>query len=459
MEQRHPYDAIDRQATREELLALWLAEEGFLLEEQDRIAPRESQENPPLSFAQQRLWFLNQLMPGNPFYNVPGAIQIRGELVISLLERSINEIVRRHEVLRTAFPEHNGQPHQVIVPHLKLTLPVIDLGGLSQEERETIAQALIRQEARQPFHLATGPLIRITLVQRGRVDFLLLLDMHHIICDGWSMGVFFHELAALYQALRKGEGSPLADLSIQYADYALWQRDWIEREVQETQLPYWLQQLQGVPALLELPADFPRPTQQSFRGALHPFVLPAHLSGKCKELAHQPGTTLFMVLLAVFAVLLSRYTRQADLVVGSPIANRTRPEIEKLVGFFVNTLALRIQLAGNPTFWDLLEHVKEGSLEAYAHQDLPFERLVEELQPERSLSHTPLVQILFAVQNIQMEPEHISGLTLEMVTFDEGIAPFDLSIFFKERGEEIAVDLVYSTDLFTATTIKRMEGH
>lgn len=459
MEKQKPLD-VSALADKQALLALLLEEEGLLKPEKQAIAPRKTAENPPLSFAQQRLWFLDQLVPDSSVYHVPELIRLKGPVDVALLEHSLNEIVRRHEALRTTFPESGGKPLQVILPSLVLSLTIADLRKLAKgEEREALVQQLARAEARQPFDLRVGPLIRATLLRITEQEHVLLLDMHHIICDGWSLGVLFAEMTTLYDAYRKGLPSPLPPLPIQYADYALWQREWLKNQVEEEQLRYWRQQLKYAPPVLELPADTPRPMQQTFQGATERFTLPSSLVRKIKQLAQQTETTLFMLLLATFDVLLYRYTGQAHLVVGTPIANRRRPEIEKLIGFFVNTLPMHANLTGNPTFQELLEQVKEVALGAYAHQDLPFERLVEELQPERSLSHTPLVQILLAVQNARMEPKQIPGLILQMETFDEGVAPFDLSIFFTEQGEAFRVDLVYSTDLFKRTFIKRMAQH
>ncbi|MBA2283897.1 MAG: amino acid adenylation domain-containing protein, partial [Ktedonobacteraceae bacterium] len=458
MEKRDTRDQ-SMSAKKKELLALLLEEEGFHTHQKQTIVPRKMSGSPPLSFAQQRLWFLNQLAPGNSFYNVPGLIRLKGCLDAALLERSLNEIVRRHDALRTSFPERDGKPHQLIISSLNVPLPVVDLQGLAESEREAIARQLARAEARQPFDLCNGPLIRVTLLRLAEREHVLLLDMHHIICDGWSMGVFFTELAALYEAYRMEQPSPLPPLPVQYTDYALWQREWLEDQVQYQQMRYWRQQLEHAPTLLELPADFSRPALQSFQGAAEMFTLSPELTKKIHLLGQQTGTTVFMVLLATFDVLLYRYTGQTDLIVGTPIANRRRPEIEGLIGFFVNTLAMRVNLDGNPTFLALLERVKEVALGAYAHQDLPFERLVEELQPERHLSHTPLVQVLFAVQNARMEPQQIPGLTLHIEAFDEGTAPFDLSLFFTERGAAFEVALVYSTDLFAPSSMQRLVQH
>ncbi|RMF36691.1 MAG: non-ribosomal peptide synthetase, partial [Chloroflexi bacterium] len=380
------------------LLELLLKEEGVDLS-RSLILPRKREGNAlPLSFAQQRLWFLDQLAPNTPLYNIPDAIRLRGPLDVAVLERSLNEIVRRHESLRTTFRATDGKPVQVIAPTLKLPLPLVDLSGLPKAAREAEVQRLATEEAQRPFDLSRGPLLRVTLLRLGDEEHVALLTMHHIISDGWSMRVLVQELAALYDAFSHGRPSPLPDLPIQYADFALWQREWLQGEVLEEQLAYWKQQLSGSPPVLELPTDRPRPPVQSFRGAHRPFMLPRPLSQAIKALCRREGVTPFMLLLAAFQTLLHRYTGQDDISVGTPIANRNRAEIEGLIGYFANTLVLRTDLSGDPPFRELLKRVREVALGAYAHQDLPFEMLVDALQPERDLSHTPLFQVMFVLQ-------------------------------------------------------------
>jgi hypothetical protein len=327
----------------------------------------------PASFAQQRLWFLEQLAPGLPVYNIPGAVRIRGVLDPAVLERSLNEIVRRHEVLRTTFTEMEGEPVQVIRPVLELTLPVEDLSGLPVAEREAEAQRRVAAEAARPFDITEGPLIRAKLLRLSSDEHVLVVTMHHVVSDGWSMGVFVRELAMLWEAYAHGRPSPLADLPIQYADFAVWQREHLQGEELDAQMGYWKERLAGAPALLELPTDRPRPTVQTFVGAKIVRTLPADLAERLKSLAREEDASLFMMLLAAFYVLLYRTTGQDDLVVGAPIANRNRPELEGLIGFFVNTLVLRTELSGNPTFREILRRVRETTLGAYAHEDLPFE--------------------------------------------------------------------------------------
>ncbi|MBW4632889.1 MAG: amino acid adenylation domain-containing protein [Iphinoe sp. HA4291-MV1] len=414
----------------------------------------------PLSFAQTRLWFLDQLEGKTATYNIPDPLRLIGSLNVAALEMAIQEIVRRHEILRTTFKMVNGSPVQVIAPSLTVALPMIDLQHLPQEEQSTKVGQLASEEAQRPFDLSNGPLLRVTLLRLEEQSHVLLLVMHHIVSDGWSMGVLIHELSALYEAFCAGEPSPLPELPIQYADFAAWQREWLSGEVLQTQLDYWKQQLAGAPPLLELPTDRPRPAVQTFQGGIEEFQLSWELTLKLKTLSQQSGVTLFMTLLAAFTTLLSRYSGQEDIVVGSAIANRNHSEIESLIGFFVNTLVLRTQLQGNPTFSELLERVREMTLGAYAHQDLPFEKLVEELQPERSLSYSPLFQVMFILQNTPGEELELPGLTITpFVGQEEVTATHDLLLSMEETEAGLSGELVYNSDLFDATTIARMIAH
>ena len=402
----------------------------------------------PLSFAQQRLWFLDQLEPGNPAYNIPAAMRLRGALNVAALEQGLNEVVQRHEVLRTTFSLVEGQPVQVIAPTLTLTLPVVDLRNLPGTQREAEALWLATEEARRPFDLARGPLLRATLLRLDEEDHVLLLTMHHIVSDGWSMGIVFRELSALYEAFSKGKPSPLPELPIQYADFAVWQQQWLQGEVLEAQLSYWKKQLAGYSPSLDLPTDCPRPVIQTHRGVRQSLVLSKTLSASLKALSRQEGTTLFMTLLAAFQALLYRYTGQDDIIVGSPIANRNRSEIEGLIGFFLNTLVLRTDLSGTPSFRELLARVREVTLRAYGHQDLPFEKLLEELQPERDLSRTPLFQVFLNMLNFEGHELKLRGLTVERLRPSEPDSNFDLTLYASEEDEEIHLELVYNTDLF-----------
>lgn len=413
----------------------------------------------PLSFAQQRLWFLGQLEPGSCVYNFPAAVRLKGPLNVVALEQSLNEIVKRHEALRTTFSIVDGRPVQVIAPLLTLTLPIVDLRELPETEREIEVQRLARSEARRPFDLAEGPLVRATVLRLGENEHVGLLIMHHIVSDGWSTGILIREMALLYQAFCSGRPTPLPELPVQYADFAHWQRQWLEGKVLETQLGYWKQQLLGAPPLLKLPTDRPRPAIQTFRGASQSLLLPKAVGEGLKALGRQEGVTLFMTLLAAFQTLLHKYTNQDDILVGTPIANRNRLEIEGLIGFFVNTLVLRTDLSDNPGFRTLLRRVREVCLGAYAHQDLPFERLVEELHLARDLSRNPLFQVMFVLQNAPVQAVELPGLSLRPVEVDTGTTHFDLTLHIADTEQGLAATLAYNTDLFEAVTITRMLGH
>ena len=413
----------------------------------------------PLSFAQQRLWFLHELEPTSSFYNVPVAVRLRGCLQIDAMQRTLNEIVRRHESLRTSFPTIDAQPVQSIAPALVLELPLIDFSTLREDKREHEAQRRATEEARMPFNLATGPLIRASLVRLGTEDHVLLVTMHHIVSDGWSMGVLIKEVGALYRAFIEDEPlrpSLLGELPVQYADFAVWQRSWLAGEVFETHLRYWKRQLGGELPVLNLPTDKPRPQVQSFRGSSQSLQLPVPVAEALKALSKREGVTLFMLLLAAFKALLSRYTEQSDIVIGSPIANRNRMELEGLIGFFVNTLALRTNLSGNPTFRELVSRVRAVALEAYAHQDMPFEQLVEQMQPERTMSRNPLFQVMFQMENTPKDDLPLPGLVLSPVEVERVTTQFDLSFDVMENDEGLVVVAEYSTDLFNKATISSM---
>ncbi len=425
------------------------------------IQPMPQEGEQPLSFAQQRLWFLDQLEGENVTYNMPAALRLEGPLHRTAFEQSLREIVQRHETLRTTFSMVNGEPvpviHQLSV--ISYQLSVISYQALPAEEQATQVQKFINKEAQLSFELSKGPLFRTTLLELGSQSHVLFLNMHHIISDEWSIGVFIRELSTLYEAFSQGQSSPLPPLPIQYTDFAHWQRQWLTGEVLDKQINYWKKQLAGAPALLELPTDFPRPAVQRFRGQSESFQLDVELSGSLKRLSQQTETTSFMVFLSAFAVLLSRYSGQLDLVIGYPMANRTRREIESLIGFFVNTLVLRFNLEGNPRFDELLGRVKSVALEAQAHQDLPFEQLVEELKPERNLSYMPLFQVALALQNAQRGSLELSGLTLTPIVPENTIAKFDLTLFIDDSGDEFSGEVEYNTDLFSNATIRRMISH
>ncbi|HET7460272.1 MAG TPA: amino acid adenylation domain-containing protein, partial [Longimicrobium sp.] len=444
---------------RRALLQKILRQQAAPAHEPDAILPREGGGPAPLSFAQERLWFIDRLEPGSAVYNIPVAWRLGGALDERALERSLGEIVRRHEALRTVFTEADGSPVQVVAPFGGFALPVEELSGLGEAEREAAVRRRAGEEARRAFDLSAGPLFRAALLRLGSEEHVLLLTMHHIVGDGWSTGVLFRELSALYAAYREGRESPLAELAVQYADYAVWQREQLAGEALDRQLAYWKERLAGAPELLELPTDHPRPPVQTYRGASVPVELSVELLERLQSLALSEGATLYMVLLGAFQVLLSKYSGSDDIVVGSPIAGRTRREVEELIGFFVNTLVLRTDLGGDPSFRETLRRVREATLGAYAHQEVPFEKLVAELQPERSLSHAPLFQVMFTLQNAEGRGDALAGLEVRGIGAAMEIAKFDLSLTLSTTAQGLRGALSYGTDLFERGTAERMLGH
>jgi hypothetical protein len=410
----------------------------------------------PLSFAQQRLWFLDQIDPGNPAYNMVVALRLEGVLDTGTLERSVNELIRRHETFRTTFIESGEQPVQVVSPALYLNVTVTDVRHLPAGEREAEARRLTSGEAEQPFDLKRAPLLRCALVRLAEQEHVLVLTMHHIISDGWSIGIIIRELMAFYEGLTRNMPSGLPPLSIQYADFAQWQRQWLQGAVLEKQLAFWTEQLKGVPTRLELPTDYPRPEEQSFRGAVAEFLLPKEESEALKKLSRTEDATLFMTLLAAFKVLLHHLSGAEDIVVGSDVANRNQVQTEALIGFFVNQLVLRTKLDGDPTFREVVRRVRAASLRAFDHQDLPFQRIVDALHLERALSRNPLFQVMFAFQNIPTPSLKSSELTVSGFEYDIDSTAFDISLLVAEDEPGLHILMRYSTDLFTATTIKRM---
>jgi amino acid adenylation domain-containing protein len=449
---------------RRELLTRLLQKQGVTTSRLP-IAPRKGAAAPmPLSFAQQRLWFLDQLEPGSSFYNIFDTLSFDEPINERALQQSLNEIVRRHEVLRTTFRIVDGQPVQIIAPDLTLPLQVVDLGHLSPLEREAEASKISSEVAQRPFDLSSGPLVRAKLLRLGAEESVLLLTMHHITSDGWSLDILSRELRTLYAAFSEGKPSPLPRLPIQYADFAVWQREWLQGEVLESQLDYWKKQLAGAPSALELPTDRQRPLVPTYRGAIQSRALSEDVAASLKALSQREGVTLFMTLLAAFNVLLHRYTHQTDIVLGTPIAGRNRAETESLIGFFVNTLVMRTDLSGDIGFRELIGRVKEVALGAYAHQDLPFEKLVEAISPERDTSRNPLFQVSFQLSNVSNQIEDASVETEELadeaqLEVEKVAAKFDLgvNIWEGERGLRAQVD--YSTDLFDDATIARMLKH
>ncbi|HEX6291542.1 MAG TPA: amino acid adenylation domain-containing protein, partial [Herpetosiphonaceae bacterium] len=421
------------------------------------IVPVAHDQPLPLSFAQERLWILDQLEPGSTTYNIPASFRLTGSLDMPALEQSLSEIVRRHAALRTRFTATDGVAAQVIDPATKTGLILRDLSALPPDRRPAEAQRWMLEEHRQPIDLAHGPLLRCTLIRLSDEDHMLLVTMHHIVSDGWSISVFVRELSALYTALTTDQPSPLPELPVQYADYALWQRQWLQGEVLEQQLGYWRQRLDGAQPVLELPTDWPRPPVRTFEGGQQIAELPAELSDALRALSRAVGATLFMTLLAAFKLLLARLAGQSDILVGTPIAGRTRRETESLVGFFLNTLVLRTDLAGDPSFRALLARVRETTLDAYAHQDLPFEQLLDDLHTERNVSHTPLFQVFFNMLNLPPMRLDLPGLTAEPLTAPEVGAKFDLTLYAQDQpGAPIALSLVYNAQLFRPARIQEL---
>ncbi len=422
------------------------------------IVPIDRTESLPLSFAQARLWFFSQLESESAAYNMPEPLRLIGELNVGAMERAIAEIIRRHEGLRTSFELVDDAPVQKITT-VKFTLsPPIDLQSLSESAQSQRLKELALTEARRPFELSQAPLFRVTLIRLADRSHVLLLTMHHIISDGWSMNILVRELAALYQSYCANQPSTLPELPIQYADFASWQREWLRDGVLDRQLAYWKQQLSGAPSLLELPTDRPRPAIQTFNGKTASLEIDRELTQQLKSIGQKSGATLYMTLLAAFSTLLYRYSGQEDLVIGSPIANRNHREVESLIGFFVNTLVMRTQFGGDPTFVELLDRVRDNTLDAQEHQDLPFEKLVEELHPERSLSYTPLFQVMFVLQNPAVNLV-LPDLTITPFVVEDVNAKFDLTLSVTETEAGLRAEFIYNTDLFDADRIDRLTGH
>jgi amino acid adenylation domain-containing protein len=414
----------------------------------------------PLSFAQQRMWLLHELDPDTPTYNDHLAVRFIGRLNIEVLERSFAEVIRRHETLRTIFHVVDGQPVQVIGPQVQFALPMIDLRHYPENEREIEERNLCLSEVAKPFDLAQGPLLRTRLLWIADGEYVLIIVLPHIIFDGWSRGILVQELTALYEAYLSGRPSPLAELPIQYADFACWQREWLQGEVLDNQVAYWREQLGGQLPALDLPADHPRPPVQSYRGANLTCGISRNVKESLEELGRKQQSTLFIVLLAAFQTLLHRYTGQEDLIIGVPTANRTRGETERLIGAFVNTLALRVNLSSDLPFQELLSRTRKVALQAQAYQDVPFEKLVELLSPQRDLSRTPLFQVMFVLQNVPMPKVQMPGVTLSHVSLHSGTAQFDLTLFLFDGPEgSLIASMDYNTDLFEAQRILRMLMH
>ena len=428
-----------------------------------RVIPRRTQEtDPQLSFAQERLWFLDQLMPGSPVFNVPIAVRLSNAINFNVLQESVNEIVRRHEVFRATFITVDGRPAPKISPTLDLKLQVVDLTNAAPAEREADSRRIIEEEALRPFDLSRGPLIRTSLIRLTEQEAIFLLTMHHIVSDGWSIGLFFQEMSTLYQAFSNGKASPLSEPPIQYADYAEWQREWLRGDLLEQQLSYWKTQLGGELPIMDLPADRPRPAVQTYPGGQATLSLSPELSQALSALSQREGATLFMTLLAAFKVLLHRYTGAEDVIIGSPIANRPQAETEKLIGLFLNNLALRTDLSGDPGFRELLARVRRTALDAYANQDVPFERLLEELKPERDLSRTAIFQVYFNLFSFSEHLELPDGETISFVDTwlqsEENLSKFDVTLYAGLQNKQLKLALVYNAELFGRDRIEEMLG-
>ncbi|HYN22474.1 MAG TPA: condensation domain-containing protein, partial [Thermoanaerobaculia bacterium] len=421
--------------------------------------PRES-ETYPLSFAQQRLWFLNNFEPESPEYNVPHAFRIEGDLDREVMQRALREVVRRHETLRTTFRSVEGEPAQVIAQVVDMEVPFVDARERVQAAGEAWAEALrmAAADAREPFDLTLGPLMRAKLFRTGEREHLLYYNVHHIAWDGWSKGIFARELTAIYDAFAAGIPSPVPELPIQYLDFALWQREWLSGEVLQRQLSYWRRQLASVPPL-ELPTDRPRPAVRTHNGAALPLDFTSSLQKALKGFAQQEGSTLFIVFTAAFKALLHHWTTQEDIAVGTLIANRRLPEVEGLIGFFANTLVLRTDLSGDPAFRELLRREREVSLDAYAHQDIPFEKLVEELNPPRDMARTPLFQVMLMLLNAPGKAMDLPGLKLQPLAIDSRTSKTEISFYLTDTPRGIEAFVEYNTDLFERSTIERLLGH
>ncbi|HEU5374484.1 MAG TPA: condensation domain-containing protein, partial [Ktedonobacteraceae bacterium] len=426
-----------------ELLQHFVEDAQALFNAPRGIGRRASGMTAPLSFAQKRLWFLAQLEPDKPIYNVRLMARLRGTLHLGAFHASFQEVVRRHEILRTTFEVDGYEPVQIIQPSVHIHFPLIDLSGLSSQEQQIYLHKLIREETQHAFDLTRGPLFKGLLLQIGSQEHIFFLKLHHIITDGWSRGVLLQELGALYEAFIAGKPSPLPELPIQYADFAAWQRQQFQENYLSSELEYWRQQLADAPPLLELPLDRPRPPVQRYAGATLTVPFSPSLTSALNALSRREGVTLFMTLLAAFQALLARFCGQEDIPVGAFIANRLHKELEGLIGFFVNILVLRTNLSGNPSFRELLQRVRQTALAAYAHQDLPFEKLVEELHPERNLSYHPLIQVMFQLDNTPLPSFQVAQLSLEPVEFEKETSPFDLSLLLSETKQGLHAFVEY----------------
>ena len=422
------------------------------------ITPRRQGDSCPLSFEQEHLWFLDQLEPDSFAYNLSSSYQLVGLLNPAALEQCFNEVIRRHEALRTTFVATDGRPRQVIAPSLRIKISMLDLTSISEADRPAALQRLITKYSQTPFDLSAGPMIRATLFKLSDTEHRLLMSLHHIVTDRWSFSLLWRELIMLYDAFSKGHPSPLPELPVQFPDFALWERQWLEGEVLEKRLSYWKKQLAGASFVLDLPTDRPRPANQTFIGKRQYRIQNKALWSRLKELCHQENATLFMALLTAYYVLLYRYTGQRDIIVGTPYANRNRVEIEGLIGYLLNMLVLRMNISGDPTFLELLRRVRQMSTEAYANNEMPFAKLIEELQPERDLSRNPLFQVTFVFVDFPEPVVNLSELQLTKIELDMGSSPVDLMLGIRDQAEPVLI-FEYNLDLFDDATITRMMIH
>ena len=452
-------NSLDLQAAKRELLAKLLRKEGIEHHDPETIYPRQRSDKIPLSFAQHRLWFLDQLDSGKSVYNICRAYRLNGQLDVDVLTQSVNEIIRRHEILRTGFPTVDDQPVQFIIPNLTLTIPMLDLLEFSVDEQEKETLSLVNKEVGYFFDLAGGPLLRLRLVRLRNEQHVLVFTAHQIICDGSSVSLFFRELESLYQAYSGSENGALPELIIQFADYAVWQRELAKGPIIDLQLSYWKERLAGILPAFELSTDHPRPAIQTFRGARETVEITESMTNAVRDLGRNHGATLFVTLMSVFNVLLYRYTAQEEILIGFSISNRYQAAIQDLIGFFVNTLVLRTNFSEDVTFSQLLARVRDDCREAYAHQDLSFEKLVEELQPRRDLARNPLFQVMFLFQNSPASDFQLPGIAVEPVAVYSSNSKFDLTLSFTEGLQKLTGFFEYSTDLFERATIRRMIGH
>jgi hypothetical protein len=435
------------------LLAQRLMSRNKQLAQSPKILRRDDTAITRASFAQERMWFLSQLEPSSPAFNTPSAIRLEGLLNLEAFRQSLNEVVRRHEALRTTFKAIDGQPHQIISEALKLDMPIVDLESITDSG---LVRGLAIGETNRPFDLTSGPLLRVVLLRMGERQHIIVFTMHHIISDGWSMGILIQEVVALYEAFCQGAPSTLSELPIQYADYSQWHREWIQGDGLKDQLSYWKQQLAGGLNPLDLPTDYPRPPVQTFHGALHRFDVPESATRSLKVFSQQESATLFMTSLAAFTILLQRYTGQDDIAVGTNNANRNRRDIEKLIGFFVNNLILRMDLSADPTFRQLVGQVRKVALEAYSHQDVPYEMIVAAIRAGGEISHEPLLQVMFFLQNIPSPQIGHPDFTLSPFNLEHVVSKFDLAVSLKEEDGGMVGWIEYSTELFDHSSICRM---